>query len=731
MADNVASLGLAVESSSVQKGTKDLDNLSAAAKRAQSSATALSGAARNAGAASNSAAAGARANASALQAEASAAARAAGALRTHAVAVNDNARRMGGSMSGLAAQFQDIGVTAAMGMNPAIIALQQGTQIAGQMEAAMQGGASATSVLGTAFKSLFSPLTFVVIALTAIAAAGFQLVDWAGLGASALYGLANALEPIAPYAVAAAAGLALVYAPAILSGLAAVAMGLWGVARAAGAVALAFAVANPAAAFVLGLTAIITAASIFRDEITRIFGVDIVGIVKDAANYVINSFRAAFADIQFVWNNFGDIMGAAVIGGVNIAIRAINGLIEKATAGIDRLLEYINPVLEAAGMEGMGKVGSNFSLKELDNPYSGRLGAANDAHAADIAKIMSEDTIGQFGGAIAAGASKAAEKLRELAGAMTAVDEKAKKKSRGGKTEAEKYSDIVDGANRRIASLRAEQEALGLTEFEAAKLAYTTDLLNEAQRKGITLSAAQRAELSNLAGTMASIEIATMKAKEAMDFAKDVTRGFIDDFRSGIEQGKSVWESFANAALNALDKIADKLLNDVLNAIFQVNSAGTGMGGGGGILGSLFGSLFGGGGFSAAAYAGIGQGLYAKGGVFDQSGVTAFAKGGVVNTPTVFPFAKGIGLMGEAGPEAIMPLRRGPDGRLGVAANDRAANQNGPQQININVNVDGANGDQHVIALVQEGVARGIGEYNKALPDRMNQINQNPRRRSA
>ena len=45
------------------------------------------------------------------------------------------ARRMGGSMSGLAAQFQDIGVTAAMGMNPMIIALQQGTQIAGQMEA--------------------------------------------------------------------------------------------------------------------------------------------------------------------------------------------------------------------------------------------------------------------------------------------------------------------------------------------------------------------------------------------------------------------------------------------------------------------------------------------------------------------------------------------------------------------------------------------------------------------
>ena len=60
--------------------------------------------------------------------------------------------------------------------------------------------------------------------------------------------------------------------------------------------------------------------------------------------------------------------------------------------------------------------------------------------------------------------------------------------------------------------------------------------------------------------------------------------------------------------------------------------------------------------------------LNANGNVYDQSGFVPFAKGGVVNMPTLFPFAKGIGLMGEAGPEAIMPLRRGPSGRLGVEA---------------------------------------------------------------
>jgi len=56
----------------------------------------------------------------------------------------------------------------------------------------------------------------------------------------------------------------------------------------------------------------------------------------------------------------------------------------------------------------------------------------------------------------------------------------------------------------------------------------------------------------------------------------------------------------------------------------------------------------------------------AKGNVFAQNGIQKFARGGIVDKPTVFPFAKGVGLMGEAGPEAILPLRRGKGGRLGV-----------------------------------------------------------------
>jgi phage-related minor tail protein len=75
----------------------------------------------------------------------------------------------------------------------------------------------------------------------------------------------------------------------------------------------------------------------------------------------------------------------------------------------------------------------------------------------------------------------------------------------------------------------------------------------------------------------------------------------------------------------------------------------------------------------------------AKGNVFQSSDLHRYANT-VVDKPTFFAFAKGAGVMGEAGPEAIMPLHRGPDGKLGVKAAAPASDNNVTISIVVNEN---------------------------------------------
>jgi len=704
MAD-IATLGLAVDSSGVQKGAKDLDQLVNAARRAQVANDGLSSSAKNASAAAVAAArasyqeaaaktAAARASetasradvqaamaaqrvakaamesakadhartsaahaaataanrdaaaalkaAAAHDAEAAAAQKAASALNLHARAANDNVAMAGKfNTANIAAQFQDIAVSAQMGMGAMQIGLQQGTQLAAvisTMDKPLHG-------LAAAFASVFSPVSLLVISLTALAAAGLQMVDWAQLGSSVLRALAGAIQPIAPYAAAAAAGLALMYAPSIIGGIVSLIGLMARLAVTAVTAAAAMAAANPGAAIVLGIVAAVAAANVFRDELTRIFGVDIVGIAKTAANYVLNSFTAAYEDLKFIWSNFGDIMGSAVIGGVNLAIDAINSLISGAGAGIDWLIDKINAI---PGVD-VAKVGDSMQLDRLANPAADRLASSNSAHRANIEGIMSRDTLGSFGAGIAAGASAASAKLKELAAGLTAVDEKTKK--RRGKTDGEKFEDIVRDADARIASLRAEQAGLGLTAEAAASLRYEQELLNRATQAGLSLDPAQVSILKEKAAAMASLEAETSRLRDAYDFAKGTFQGFFQDIRFGIADGKGLWGSLADAASNALDRISQKLVDMATDQLF--NSLW-------GNLSGVIGGAFGGG------MMGTG-GLFANGAAFSGGNVVPFASGGVVSRATTFPMASGrTGVMGEAGPEAIMPLRRLPGGRLGV-----------------------------------------------------------------
>ena len=102
---------------------------------------------------------------------------------------------------------------------------------------------------------------------------------------------------------------------------------------------------------------------------------------------------------------------------------------------------------------------------------------------------------------------------------------------------------------------------------------------------------------------------------------------------------------------------------------------------------------------------------FEKGGAFSGGRVTPFARGGVVSGPTNFAMRGGLGLMGEAGPEAIMPLTRGADGRLGVQARGGGA----PVNITMNIQTPDVQGFQKSKSQIaaQMGRALSRGQRNR------------------
>lgn len=100
---------------------------------------------------------------------------------------------------------------------------------------------------------------------------------------------------------------------------------------------------------------------------------------------------------------------------------------------------------------------------------------------------------------------------------------------------------------------------------------------------------------------------------------------------------------------------------------------------------------------------------FADGAPFAQGRVMPFAQGGVVSSPVSFPMRGGTGLMGEAGPEAIMPLARGPDGRLGV----RSGGGGRPVNVVMNIATPDVAGFERSRAQIAARAARALAQSQR------------------
>lgn len=244
-----------------------------------------------------------------------------------------------------------------------------------------------------------------------------------------------------------------------------------------------------------------------------------------------------------------------------------------------------------------------------------------------------------------------------------------------------------DAMQKLMEQIALEKELLGLT---------------EAQQRVRRALGEDRAKYSEAEINAVIQEIEAMEAKKRSmeqmeDIARTIEQAMGDAFTSMVDGTKSVGDAFKDMARAIVSELFQVLVVQQL-----VGSWNSSTGSGTGIVGAIMGAF------------------QADGGAWQGGNqVQAFANGGVVNGPTFFGMSGGrTGLMGEAGPEAIMPLKRGADGKLGVSMNGGGGGDN----INVTNNIS-LPGNQDPAAVRNE-IAKALPQIVEATKSAVIQARQ-------
>lgn len=212
---------------------------------------------------------------------------------------------------------------------------------------------------------------------------------------------------------------------------------------------------------------------------------------------------------------------------------------------------------------------------------------------------------------------------------------------------------------------RVEAETIGMSVGKAQEYVAVQNALNEARRNGKVLTEGNVESIRNEARALGE---AAQHADTMRWTYTNLVQGPMQTFRSSIASGATAWDAFKAAGSSALNAISTKLMDMAANGLWQAAFPGGG-GGFGGLLSGLFGGTDGG--ASTFNLGGSAGAIFAKGGIPSASSDISRYSNQVVSKPTFF--AKGGNVMGEAGPEAVMPLVRTPDGNLGVRSQGGAS----------------------------------------------------------
>ncbi|EAM9742350.1 phage tail tape measure protein [Salmonella enterica] len=200
-------------------------------------------------------------------------------------------------------------------------------------------------------------------------------------------------------------------------------------------------------------------------------------------------------------------------------------------------------------------------------------------------------------------------------------------------------------------------------------------------------------------------------ASQSADLVNNAMTGLVGNISDALAGNKVDWEDWASSVLQSMQKI-------ILNAMLVNSLRSTSNSGFFSSIGGMFGAGAGAvsGSTPSGAYNSAASGLQlnAKGGAYASASLSAYSNS-IVSSPTYFAFAKGAGLMGEAGPEAIMPLTRSADGSLGVrvvGSQSPAAGNGITQHITQHFTISG-NGDAALKQAMLEAARLGANDGAK------------------
>ncbi|EAU2466432.1 phage tail tape measure protein [Salmonella enterica subsp. enterica serovar Derby] len=251
--------------------------------------------------------------------------------------------------------------------------------------------------------------------------------------------------------------------------------------------------------------------------------------------------------------------------------------------------------------------------------------------------------------------------------------------------------------------------------FYQEALALNKRYLDERLRDQQGFYAASDAQRSDWADGMREgfanwADTASDYASQSADLVNNAMSGLVGNISDALAGNKVDWEDWASSVLQSMQKI-------ILNAMLVDSLRSASNSGFFSSIGGMFGAGAGAasGSTPSGAYNSAASGikLNAKGGAYASESLSAYSNS-IVSTPTYFAFAKGAGLMGEAGPEAIMPLTRSADGSLGVrmVGTPGATSGGGDTIIHQHFNISG-NGDAALKQAMQEAARQGANDGAK------------------